>query len=154
MPAITKNTFGKGCTYYIGTNMGQEGIDKVLKMATQQAGVHPVVKEPTALEVVCRKTANSTHYYIFNFKETEIVIPDQFVGYTDLLTGKKVESGMRMKHYDALILNIPDTGVSSPFLLLKCTARFATGLCVFCDFLTVFFIKMCYNTEKRKGGCV
>ena len=111
LPAITKNTFGKGCTYYIGTNMGQEGIDKVLKMATQQAGVHPVVKEPTALEVVCRKTANSTHYYIFNFKETEIVIPDQFVGYTDLLTGKKVESGMRMKHYDALILNIPDTGV-------------------------------------------
>ena len=111
MPAITKNTFGKGCTYYIGTNMGQEGIDKVLKMATQQAGVHPVVKEPTALEVVCRKTAGSTHYYIFNFKETEIVIPDQFVGYTDLLTGKKVESGMRMKHYDALILNIPDTGV-------------------------------------------
>ena len=111
MPAITKNTFGKGCTYYIGTNMGQEGIDKVLKMATQQAGVHPVVKEPTALEVVCRKTANSTHYYIFNFKETEIVIPEQFVGYTDLLTGKKVESGMRMKHYDALILNISDTGV-------------------------------------------
>ena len=111
MPAITKNTFGKGCTYYIGTNMGQEGIDKVLKMATHQAGVHPVVKEPTALEVVCRKTADSTHYYIFNFKETEIVIPDQFVGYTDLLTGKKVESGMRMKHYDALILNIPDTGV-------------------------------------------
>jgi len=111
MPAITKNTFGKGCTYYIGTNMGQEGIDKVLKMATQQANVHPVVKEPTALEVVCRKTADSTHYYIFNFKETEIVIPDQFVGYTDLLTGKKVESGMRMKHYDALILNIPDTGV-------------------------------------------
>ena len=111
LPAITKNTFGKGCTYYIGTNMGQEGIDKVLKMAAQQAGVHPVVKEPTALEVVCRKTANSTHYYIFNFKETEIVIPEQFVGYTDLLTGKKVESGMRMKHYDALILNIPDTGV-------------------------------------------
>ena len=111
MPAITKNTFGKGCTYYIGTNMGQEGIDKVLKMATQQANVHPVVKEPTALEVVCRKTTNSTHYYIFNFKETEIVIPEQFVGYTDLLTGKKVESGMRMKHYDALILNIPDTGV-------------------------------------------
>ena len=111
MPAITKNTFGKGCTYYIGTNMGQEGIDKVLKMTTQQANVHPVVKEPTALEVVCRKTADSTHYYIFNFKETEIVIPDQFVGYTDLLTGKKVESGMRMKHYDALILNIPDTGV-------------------------------------------
>ena len=111
MPAITKNTFGKGCTYYIGTNMGQEGIDKVLKIATQQAGVHSVVNEPTALEVVCRKTANSTHYYIFNFKETEIVIPDQFVGYTDLLTGKKVESGMRMKHYDALILNIPDTGV-------------------------------------------
>ena len=111
MPAITKNTFGKGCTYYIGTNMGQEGIDKVLKMATQQAGVHSVVNEPTALEVVCRKTADSTHYYIFNFKETEIVIPEQFVGYTDLLTGKKVESGMRMKHYDALILNIPDTGV-------------------------------------------
>ena len=111
MPAITKNQYGKGFTYYIGTNMDQEGIDKVLKMATQQADIHPVVDEPTALEVVCRKTADSTHYYIFNFKETDIVIPEQFVGYTDLLTGKTVESGMRMKHYDALILNIPDTGV-------------------------------------------
>ena len=111
MPAITKNQYGKGFTYYIGTNMDQEGIDKVLKMATHQADIHPVVDEPTALEVVCRKTADSTHYYIFNFKETDIVIPEQFVGYTDLLTGKKVESGMRMKQYDALILNMPDSGV-------------------------------------------
>ena len=111
MPAITKNQYGKGFTYYIGTNMDQEGIDKVLKMATHQADIHPVVDEPTALEVVCRKTADSTHYYIFNFKETDIVIPEQFVGFTDLLTGKKVESGMRMKHYDALILNVPDAGV-------------------------------------------
>ena len=111
MPAITKNQYGKGFTYYIGTNMDQEGIDKVLKMATHQADIHPVVDEPTALEVVCRKTADSTHYYIFNFKETDIVIPDQFVGFTDLLTGKKVESGMRMKQYDALILNMPDSGV-------------------------------------------
>ena len=111
MPAITKNQFGKGFTYYIGTNMDQEGIDKVLKMATHQADIHPVVDEPTALEVVCRRTADSTHYYIFNFKETDIVIPDQFVGFTDLLTGKKVESGMRMKQYDALILNMPDSGV-------------------------------------------
>ena len=111
MPAITRNQFGKGFTYYIGTNMDQEGIDKVLKMATHQADIHPVVDEPTALEVVCRKTADSTHYYIFNFKETDIVIPEQFVGFTDLLTGKKVESGMRMKHYDALILNVPDAGV-------------------------------------------
>ena len=111
MPAITKNQYGKGFTYYIGTNMDQEGIDKVLKMATHQADIHPVVDEPTALEVVCRKTEDSTHYYIFNFKETDIVIPEQFVGFTDLLTGKKVESGMRMKHYDALILNVPDTGV-------------------------------------------
>ena len=111
MPAITKNQYGKGFTYYIGTNMDQEGIDKVLKMATHQADIHPVVDEPTALEVVCRKTADSTHYYIFNFKETDIVIPDQFVGFTDLLTGKKVESGMRMKQYDAPILNMPDSGV-------------------------------------------
>ena len=111
MPAITKNQYGKGFTYYIGTNMDQEGIDKVLKMATHQADIHPVVDEPTALEVVCRKTADSTHYYIFNFKETDIVIPEQFVGFTDLLTGKKVESGMRMKQYDALILNMPDSGV-------------------------------------------
>ena len=111
MPAITKNQYGEGFTYYIGTNMDQEGIDKVLKMATHQADIHPVVDEPTALEVVCRKTADSTHYYIFNFKETDIVIPDQFVGFTDLLTGKKVESGMRMKQYDALILNMPDSGV-------------------------------------------
>ena len=106
MPAIARNQFGKGCTYYLGTNMNQEGIAKVLDLATQSAGVMPVIDEQTGLEVTCRKADNCTYYFIFNFKDQEIALPERFVGCTDLLTGETVEAGKLLNQYDAYLFAV------------------------------------------------
>ena len=107
-PAVTKNQFGKGYTYYIGTNMNGDGIAKVLDMAVAQAGVSPVIGEETELEVTCRKADNCTYYFVVNFKDKEIAVPSCFVGCEDVLTGEIVASGKMMKKYDAMIFSLPN----------------------------------------------
>lgn len=107
MPAITRNQYGKGYTYYIGTNMNQDGIAKVLEMAVQEAKVTPVIRESTELEVTCRETEDCRFYFIFNFKDRDFPIPSCFAGCTDLLTGETVSDGRMMKQYDSLLISVP-----------------------------------------------
>ena len=108
MPAVTRNQYGKGCTYYLGANMVHSGITKVLDMAVQNAGVTPVISESTDLEVTCRKTADGTYYFIFNFKDQELPIPACFASMTDLLTGETICTKTCMNQYDALLVFMPN----------------------------------------------
>ena len=108
MPAVTRNQFGKGYTYYIGTNMNSDGIAKVLDMAVLAGGVSPVITEATGLEVTCRKAEDCTYYFIFNFKDKVLPLPNCFDGCKDLLTGETVDGGRMMKQYDALLIAIAD----------------------------------------------
>ena len=108
MPAITKNSFGEGYTYYLGTNMSQEGISKVLNEVITQAGVSPVIDEETELEVTCRKAEGGIHYYLFNFKEKDIPVPEKFIGCEDMLTQKTILADQIMKQYDVLLVKLSD----------------------------------------------
>ncbi len=103
-PAITRNPFGSGSTYYIGTNMNRDGIAKVLEMAIEEAGVTPVIEEATELEVTCRKGDNCSYYFIMNFKDRALEVPVCFAGCKNVLTGETVQTGEQMKKYDVMIV--------------------------------------------------
>lgn len=103
-PAVTKNRFGSGITYYIGTDMDEAGIAKVLEMASADAEVKSVISEATELEVTCRKADDCKFYFVMNFKEEEIEIPSCLAGNTDILTGKNVEAGEKLKKFDVRII--------------------------------------------------
>ena len=105
-PAVTKNQFGEGYTYYIGTNMNRDGIAKVLEMAVEEAGVAPVIHEATELEITCRKADHCTYYFVINFKDKPIAVPSCFEGCRDALTGETVKPGTRMEKYDVMIIPI------------------------------------------------
>ena len=105
-PAITKNQFGKGSTYYIGTNMNSDGIAKVLEMAMAEAGVASVIDEATELEITCRKADTCAYYFVMNFKEKELAVPSCFVGYTDAITGENIKSGDTMAKFDVKIIPV------------------------------------------------
>ena len=108
MPAITNNQYGKGYTYYIGTNPTEDGIVKVLDMAVQTAGVTSVVSVATGLEITCRKTDRFTYYFIFNFKDKVLPLPENFIGQKDLLTGEIIPDGCNLKQYDAYLVAFPN----------------------------------------------
>ena len=66
----------------------------------------PVIDEQTGLEVTCSKAETSPYYFIFNFKDQEIALPECFADCTDLLTGETVHAGKKLKQYDAYLFAV------------------------------------------------
>ena len=104
MPAVTRNTFGKGATYYVGTQMDDAGLAKILDQAVNEVNVRAVIPEVTGLEVTCRTSDDTRYYYVMNFKDEDQVLPDSLGGKTDLISGEVIPAGTVLKKWDVLIL--------------------------------------------------
>ena len=108
-PAVTKNNFGKGITYYIGTNMCQDGIAKVLDFAMDDGGVTSIIPDKTSLEVTCRTTEDFTYYFLMNFKEDKISVPASLTGNVDILTDCVVSTDDTLSKYDVKIIRMKNS---------------------------------------------
>ena len=107
MTAVAKNQFGKGTVYYVGTDLSESGLAKILAMAADSAAIQPVIGEATALEITKRQADGEDLYFIINFKDEEIPLPAVFDGKEDILTGEKVQGGEMLKKYDLRIVSVP-----------------------------------------------
>lgn len=106
MPAVTKNQYGKGSVYYIGTDIEAEGLAKILELSMADAKVAPVITEETELEITCRNAEDCRYYFVINFKDEQIKIPSCLAGAKDMLTGKTVEEGEQLSKYDVKIIQM------------------------------------------------
>ena len=104
-PAVTKNQFGRGHVYYIGTVLDKQTLGAVLDMAVGDAGVTAVIGEDTRLEVICRETPEERMYFLMNFTDEDQVLPHCFTGKHDLITGEAMAEGMKLKKYDVVIVS-------------------------------------------------
>ena len=102
-PAVTRNVFGKGRVYYVGTVLSENGLEKVLDLACGGAGITPVIGEETELEVTRRISDAGAVYFVMNFKDQELPLPAVFAGKKDLLSGRTMEEGEMLKKYDVRI---------------------------------------------------
>jgi len=102
-PAVTKNAFGKGYTYYVGSVLSEDGLAKVLDLACDGAGVASVIGEETELEVTRRISDAGAVYFVMNFKDQELPLPMVFAGKKDLLSGQTMEEGEMLGKYDVRI---------------------------------------------------
>ncbi|HJC64686.1 MAG TPA: beta-galactosidase [Candidatus Blautia merdavium] len=105
-PAVTRNTFGQGAVYYVGTQMEEEGLFKVLDQAVKEGQPAKALQESTGLEITCRQGEKGSFCFLMNFKEEVQSVPECFVGKTDLLTGRTVEPGEEMKKFDVKIVKM------------------------------------------------
>lgn len=103
-PVVTKHRYHNGNAYYIGTQLDPAALTKVLNQAVSSAGVQPVIAEETPLEVVCRQKGNEHLYFIMNFTEHKVKLPEVFAGKEDLLTGRILTSDLSLAQYDTLIV--------------------------------------------------
>jgi len=104
MPAVTKNCYGQGKVYYIGTRMTEAGLDKVLSMAIKDAQVAPVLPDADGLHITCRKTESCSYYFVMNFKDEIFTVPSSLVGKEDILSGKVMEADTEISKYDVKII--------------------------------------------------
>jgi beta-galactosidase len=89
-PAITRNQFGKGTTYYVGTVPARSGMDWLLEQACKAAGVQPVAMNvPGGVEMVRRTNGSSSWLFVLNHSAEKVHVPLEQKG-LDLLTSRQV----------------------------------------------------------------
>ena len=100
-PAVTKNAYGKGTVYYVGTQPEAQGLDKILDSLTGQGEIHPLIPDRTHLEVTRRVKDGTEFWFILNLTGKPQPLPESFAGETDMLTGEKAGD---LKPFDAILV--------------------------------------------------
>lgn len=103
-PAITKHDVGQGTVYYVGTQLEQSALEKLLDHVMDTAGVRPVIEEETRLEITCRITLDKRYYFIINLTGEDIALPQFFAGKTNILTGDILSQQATFALYDVALV--------------------------------------------------
>lgn len=83
-PALTRNTYGKGCAYYICADFEQSFYDELFESVVKEAKVKlpPLQNIPRGLEVTERTSKEASYLILQNFGEEEMQIALTDASYT------------------------------------------------------------------------
>lgn len=103
-PAITKNNYGQGTVYYVGTQLDQKALDKVLDQVIIASNIKPVIDEKSKLEIICRTSQDKRYYFIINLTEETLKLPQVFTDKVDIITGNTLTTDTTFAPYDVALL--------------------------------------------------
>lgn len=86
-PAAAKNKFGSGTAWYVGARLAQAGMEKIYRMALEDAGIE-IPALPRHVEMHRRSDGKHDFVFYFNYGSQNAVIEHCFG--TDLLTDRKI----------------------------------------------------------------
>jgi len=92
MPVITKNLFGRGCAYYVGTRSNSEFYHRFLEDIFNEVNIAETMVAPKGVEAAVRVKGNKEVLFLMNHnKESEWVTLNE--DYRDLLNKKDYQTG-------------------------------------------------------------
>ena len=102
-PAVTRNVFGRGVAYYLGTRPEERYTELLLQTVCEQAGVAPTLQAPPGVDAVRRKTEDVSFLFLLNHNEeaVEVRLPEPG---RDLLTGKDHDSKLMLDPLGVAVL--------------------------------------------------
>ncbi len=103
-PAITKNIFGQGTVFYIGSQLEKDALEKVLDQVASLSEIRPVINISTRLEIVCRTSQNKHYYFIINLTGETLPLPQIFAGKADILSGDILTQQTSFAPYDVVLV--------------------------------------------------
>lgn len=95
MPVLTKNSFGKGKAYYVGTRSDEAFYKEYLKDICEELEIRPVASVPEGVEATVRENANGSFLFLLNHNEEAVMVNLEQAG-TNILTGKTYREGEPM----------------------------------------------------------
>jgi beta-galactosidase len=102
--AATRNQFGRGAAYYVGTVVEQsEFYDQLIQHALKSAGVAPMVKPPAGVEAAVREGEGRKLLFLVNHTEEKqtVSVP---AGKQELLTGKQTGDSLELDVYGVAVI--------------------------------------------------
>lgn len=95
MPALTRNSFGKGKAYYVATRSNADFYRTFIGEICAEAGITPIIDTSVSVEVTKRTNANGTFLFFLNHDAESQDITLSYNG-TDILTDAVYRTGDHM----------------------------------------------------------
>lgn len=113
-PAITRNAWGKGAAFHLGTDPDDEGLDRLLRRVCEEAGVRPVLETPAEVEATLRESGDDRFLFLLNHRDepVEVSLAD-FAG-RDLVSGEAVGERLVLEALDVRVLQLEPRASSAP----------------------------------------
>jgi beta-galactosidase len=92
-PAITRNRFGDGTAYYLGTMPDAVALARVLRDACSTAGVEATAQLPQGVEAVRRYGKGKSVLFLLNHRDVAVEVPIAESG-TSMIDGSQVHRGL------------------------------------------------------------
>ncbi len=73
-PAITRNAYGAGTSYYVGTRLEGAGMGWLLERVCREAGVGAPLAAPFGVEVVQRRDDSHSYTFVLNHNLEDVTI--------------------------------------------------------------------------------
>ena len=102
-PAATRNAFGNGVAYYLGTHPTGGYTDHLLRRLCHEAGIEVTFDTPPGVEVVRRKTATSSFLFAMNHNEEAVEVRLKGPA-SDLLTGSEHRTSLPLEPFGVAVL--------------------------------------------------
>ena len=92
-PAVTRNAFGGGAAYYVGTNLEPGGLDELLEGILEEAEVVAVTDAHADVEVVRRSDGERSWLFVINHSDADARLT---VAGVELISGDTVDGTLRV----------------------------------------------------------
>jgi len=102
-PAVTRNMYGKGAVYYIGTQPDKGALTKILNQVSESIGCSSLVSVKTNLSVTKRIKGDVEYCFIINLHDESLPLPKEFVGKIDILSGNRLSNNTILQPFDVII---------------------------------------------------
>jgi beta-galactosidase len=102
-PAVTRNAFGEGAAYYLGTRPEESYTKALLQRVCEEAGVRRTAEVPPGVDAVRRKTEDTSFLFLLNHNEEAVEVGLPNPG-EDLLTGTEHASNLALDPLEVAVL--------------------------------------------------
>ncbi len=105
--AITRNHYGKGTTYYVGTKTSDEKFyQKIMSLALTDAGMKPGEIVPYGVQIATREKAGKKICFVLNYEDkTKTVSMGKRM--VNAFTGQEEPETVQIGPYDVKVLTAP-----------------------------------------------
>ena len=110
-PAVTRNKFGKGIAFYVGTILDHNGMDWLVEQFCKTAGIKLVTPNaPAGIELVRRTDGTQTWLFALNHSGEGVNISLNEPGY-EILSGTNLDTNLHLAPTDVAIIQLPASSV-------------------------------------------
>jgi beta-galactosidase len=103
-PAVTRNAYGRGRAYYVGTDSEEDFIQELLEAICDECGIIPDFQVPQGVEITQRFKGDTCYTFVLNHLTEKVIVDLNNLTGKDLITGKTVAQRLELEPKGVAVL--------------------------------------------------